>query len=198
LELIRRDLHEDAYARQRENPRPYTGKNLAESIETALYMCPRCKRIGAIQSRGDRLFCACGLDMCYTEYGMLESRGEEAERFSTVTDWDLWQQDMTEALVFRAEGGIIAEDTALSLYEVTPCKSSALLHTGTLSITAEALACGDFQFPLNEISDLAIVDRNTLVFETISGGYYEIKSKSAYSALKYRRIFLYCKTNGTP
>ena len=77
-ELIKRDLHEDAYARQLENPLPYTGEDLAESIETALYLCPKCGGIGTIQSKGDRFSCPCGLSMRYTEFGMLESTADEA------------------------------------------------------------------------------------------------------------------------
>jgi len=53
--------------------------------------------------------------------------------------------------------------------------------------------CGSFLFPLEDISDLAIIAINTLVFELRNGSYFEIRSKGAYSALKYRRIFLHCK-----
>ncbi|RXM21736.1 hypothetical protein EO238_27485, partial [Citrobacter sp. AAK_AS5] len=49
LSLIRRDLHEDAYARQAENQTLYRGKRLAESLETALYVCPQCGRMGTLQ-----------------------------------------------------------------------------------------------------------------------------------------------------
>lgn len=190
--LIRRDLHVDAYARQLERPVPYTGKRLAESIETALYLCPECGKISTIQSKDDRFFCSCGLAMRYTETGMLESAGDKQARFATVTDWDRWQESMTAELVGCAED-MITTDGDLSLYQVTPCEKDQLIETGTLSISQSALSCGSFLFPLHEISDLAIVDLNTLVFETKSGGYFELRSKSAYSALKYRRIFLYCK-----
>jgi lysophospholipid acyltransferase (LPLAT)-like uncharacterized protein len=195
LALIRRDLHEDAYARQMQSPAKYTGKSLAESIEAALYLCPACGQIGNIQSRGDRFFCWCGLDMRYLETGMLKSMGDGDARFATVTDWDLWQQSMTEELADRAQDGSIAQDEMLSLYQITPCKKDELIETGTLSISRAALSCGATMFPISEISDLAIVGLNTLVFETKSGNYYEIRSKGAYSALKYRRFFLYCKAN---
>jgi 1-acyl-sn-glycerol-3-phosphate acyltransferase len=193
LELIRCDLHEDAYQRQKLSPAKYAGDNLAETIEAALYLCPNCGQIGSIQSRGDRFFCSCGLDMCYTDTGMLQTRNGIEARFSTVTDWDLWQQGKTEELVCRAGEGVIARDEGLTLYQITPCKKDELLETGTLSITRSALTCGAALFPLEEISDLAIIDLNTLVFETRSGGYFEIRGKGAYSALKYRRIYLYCK-----
>ncbi len=190
--LIRRDLFEDAYARQRENPASYTGKRLAESIETALYLCPECGKISTIHSEDDRFFCSCGLSMRYTETGMLESTGGKQARFSTVTDWDRWQESKTAEIVGRAQD-TITEDGGLSLYQITPCEGEKLAETGTLSISRAALSCGAYRFPLREISDLAIVDLNTMVFETKNGGYFELRSKGSYSALKYRRIFLYCK-----
>ena len=193
LELIKRDLHEDAYARQEHNPAKYTGKNLAESLETALYLCPSCGGMGNLQSRGDHVFCACGMNLRYTETGMLTGMGATEVKYATVTAWDRWQQHMTEELVCRAKGGVITQDDAVSLYRVTPCEKDELLETGTLSISCTVLTCGTFRFPLQEISDLAIIGINTLVFETSDNNYYEIRSKSAYNALKYRRFYLHCR-----
>ena len=193
LAIIRRDLHEDAYERLKTTPAQYTGKRLAESIEAALYICPNCGQISSVQSRDDRFFCSCGLDMRYTDTGMLKTCNSIEARFTNVTDWDLWQQGKTEEIVCRAGNDTVTSDEGVSLYQVTPCEKEERLETGTLSISRASLSCGAAMFPLEEISDLAIIDLNTLVFETRNGGYFEIRSKSAYSALKYRRIYLYCK-----
>ena len=68
---------------------PYTGKRLAEGVEYALYLCPRCGGIGTLHGEGDTLVCSgCGLRARYTEYGFFE--GEDAP-FSNVRDWDAWQ-----------------------------------------------------------------------------------------------------------
>jgi hypothetical protein len=69
--LIERDLCEDAYARQHVNPVRYRGKHLAEHLETTLYLCPRCKRIGTLHSQNARLTCGCGLQAQYSEFGEL-------------------------------------------------------------------------------------------------------------------------------
>ena len=150
--------------------------------------------MSTIRSEGDRFSCPCGLSMRYTDMGMLESETEEPARFATVTDWDLWQQGMTAELAARAEENI-TEDEGISLYQISPCEGERLAETGTLSIGKAALTCGSVRFALEDISDLAIIDLNTLVFETRDGGYFEIRSAGAYSALKYRRLFLYCKNN---
>lgn len=193
LRLIRSDLHEDAYARQAEHPAPYKGKRLAESIETALYLCPKCGGIGTLHSQDDRFACACGLDMRFTELGMLEGVSGGEAPFATVTAWDLWQQGETEKLVTGAASCVITEDEQLSLYRIQPGERDELIETGKLSISRGGLMCGSFLFPLEDISDLAIIAINTLVFELRNGSYFEIRSKGAYSALKYRRLFLHCK-----
>jgi len=193
LSLIRRDLHEDAYARQAEHPMPYTGKRLAESIETALYLCPKCGGIGTIHSKDDRIACDCGLNLRFTSMGVLEGADGGEAPFATVTAWDLWQQNETDRLVNDAENGVITADEQLSLYRIQPCKRDELIETGRLSLSKGELMCGSFLFPLDDISDLAIIAINTLVFELRNGSYFEIRSKGAYSALKYRRFFLHCK-----
>lgn len=193
LALIQRDLQEDAYARQAEHPARYTGKRLAESIETALYLCPRCGAIGSLHSKDDQFVCSCGLRMRYTETGILENAGEGDAPFSTVTAWDRWQESQTAALAAAAGSGCITQDEPLSLYRITPRKREELMETGALSLSKSTLICGSFLFPVEEISDLAIIAINTLVFETRNGEYYEIRSKSPYSALKYRRLFLHLK-----
>jgi 1-acyl-sn-glycerol-3-phosphate acyltransferase len=77
--LICRDIYEDAYETMREQPRPYRGKGLAEDLETALYLCPQCGRMGTLVSRGDTLRCGCGLAVRYDEYGALHLLGRKGE-----------------------------------------------------------------------------------------------------------------------
>ena len=43
---IERDTFEDAWARQRQWQQDYRGKKLAEGLERAMYLCPRCRRFG--------------------------------------------------------------------------------------------------------------------------------------------------------
>ncbi|MCL2487692.1 MAG: 1-acyl-sn-glycerol-3-phosphate acyltransferase, partial [Oscillospiraceae bacterium] len=71
-EHIVRDTCVDAYESQRENPVRFRGKDLAEYLEIALYICPGCGKIGTLRSRGDSFFCDCGVNGTYTETGFLE------------------------------------------------------------------------------------------------------------------------------
>lgn len=181
-EIIRRDLHEDAYALQAERPIPYRGKRRAEHLETALYLCPACGGVGALQSEGDRFFCACGLSVRYTETGFFE--GERAP-FHTVAEWYAWQIGQAASIIARAGDGPIFSDPAQKLYSVDPCVNAALVATGTLSLTRKALCLGHFTFPLEAIRDLAIVGQMTLTFTLSDARHYEIKSDVPRSGYKY-------------
>ena len=89
---IERDLYVNAYEEQKEECIPYTGKNLAHNLETALYRCPECNKIDSLKSEGDRFYCSCGLDLTYNEYGFFTSNTEKEPVFMTVLDWVRWQE----------------------------------------------------------------------------------------------------------
>lgn len=185
--IINRDLHEDAYARQAEEPVAFRGKRLAEYLETALHTCPKCGALGTLFSKGDEFFCTCGMRGRYTEYGYLQSDDFE---FTTITQWDAWQQ---KALALRVQaapmGETLMQDEDQRLYAVQLCQSSTLLTQGLLSLNKSEIRCGEFVFRLEDISDVAIVGRQTLTFSTADGAHYEIKCKAPRNALKYQQAF---------
>ena len=106
LELLQRDLYENAYETQAKAPVAFKGKALAETLETALYLCPGCHRIDTLHSRGDRFWCDCGLAMTLDEFGFFRGEGLP---FSTPLDWDRWQEGEMEKL---ADG--LGEEAAFS------------------------------------------------------------------------------------
>ena len=94
-DLLARDLYENAYETQNKAPVAYKGKALAETLETALYLCPRCHRIDTLHSRGDRFSCDCGLTMTLDQFGFFQ--GEDLP-FKTPLEWDRWQTGEMEKL----------------------------------------------------------------------------------------------------
>ena len=183
---IERDIHEDAYERQKGRAVRFRGKNLAEHIETTLYLCPGCGRIGTIRSRGDRFSCECGLDAAYTETGLLEG---ESLPMSTVADWGRWQREQLEKIVNRAGGGPICADGGQQLFEVRAGMGKQLVGAGEMRIDREAFHCAGMTFPLGQISRFAVVGKMTLLFALVGGATYEVRSSTPRSALKYREIF---------
>jgi hypothetical protein len=183
---IQRDIHEDAYARQLENPRPYRGKNLAQNIETALYLCPSCGKAGTLRSSGNSFGCGCGLSGQYDAFGMLSGVGLE---FTTVRDWFAWQQKAMAAVVEKAGAGAICHDDGQQLFAVVPGVAGTLVATGEMTLYRDRLVCAGQTFALGDIGDFAIIGQRTLIFATLSGAVYEIKSAAPRSAAKYQRAY---------
>ncbi|MDR0897567.1 MAG: 1-acyl-sn-glycerol-3-phosphate acyltransferase [Oscillospiraceae bacterium] len=179
-EIIRRDLHEDAYARQRQNPIAYRGKRLAEHLETALYRCPACGQIGRMHSEGDQLLCECGLAVTYTEQGMLTGAP-----FDTVSQWYAWQ--LSQAGDLLAGEGIADADQRL--YRIAPLEGAELLAEGLLRMTRDMLTVGECRFALIDIAGMAILGQRTLTFTHVDGTHYEVRSERPRSAYCYLNAF---------
>ena len=59
---------------------------------------------------------------------------------------------------------------------------------GPLSMSADRLICGDVEFPLSEISDLAMHGKRAIVF-TVHKDYYELIPASDSNALKFMLLY---------
>ena len=184
--IIERDTYENAYDRQRENPVRYKGKDLAESIETALYLCPACKKIGGIRSKGSRFFCDCGLEAEYTETGFLEGKDLP---FTTIAEWDVWQTEQLIENVDEAGDEPICADEGQKLYAVKTAASNEPAGEGSMFIDRERFHCAGRSFPLRQITRFTVVGWMTLQFALTDGTSYEVKSAVPRSALKYKEIF---------
>ncbi len=186
--IIKRDLYEDAYARQAVEHARFTGKRLAEGIEAGLYLCPSCLRVGTIVGKDDRFTCTCGLSGRYTEYGMLEG---PSLPFSTVTQWDLWQSETfhTRALA-AASDELLFEDAEQAFFRLS--SDAQLLAEGTLKMYGDRFCIGERSVALADIANLAIHGRMTIVFSTHDGQYYELKSAIDRSAPKYEIAWRAC------
>lgn len=176
--LIVRDLHEDAYARQKASPARYKGKRLAEKMENLLFLCPRCGGMDTFSSKDDQVFCTCGHQFRYTEYGMLEGTD-----FQTVQEIADWQKSQVE----RAA----AENRTFSSPGASLCTVENHVETqlaeGLLTLSGEAFSCGNTSIPLSDISEMSMHGRHALVFST-PAGYYEVILKGA-NALKFLLLF---------
>ena len=187
LDVIERGIREDAYERQKEIPVRYRGKDLAENIETALYLCPLCKKIGTVRSCGSRFFCPCGLDGIYTETGFLE--GENLP-FSTITEWARWQTKQLAEIINGIETSTaICVDEKQQLFTFKTAAEKTLAGEGPMFISRTEFHCAGEVFPLEQIKQFAIIGKMTLLFSLKGGTQYEIRSPYPRSALKYLEIF---------
>ena len=184
--LIERDTAEDAWERQRLSPVRYKGKRRAEGLERALYLCPRCRRIGSLHTKGNRIFCDCGLDLEYTETGFFQPE----QPFPDLAEWDDWQREKLHAREFNrpAEEGLLFSDGGVTLTKIGAGHREEHLGAGALQMYEDRLVCADHSFPLSEISYMADVLASRLLL-TVSGEYYEILSSNGVSFRKYLEIW---------
>ena len=194
LEIIERDIYENATERQNQEHILYKGEDLAEHIELVLYICPECKRVGTIKSSGDRFWCSCGLDAVYTESG--EFFGDKL-KFKTIDEWARWQikelADIIEktADVHGTDGGTdpICSDEEQSLYIIDSAKKIDFAGKGAMYIDHNVFHCAGSSFKLSDITRFSVSGSMTLMFSTKDGTSYEVHSPHPRSALKYKEIF---------
>lgn len=179
-EAINRDLYEDAYERQIQEPKKYTGKDLAKYMENLLFICPKCGKIDTIQSDDNTVKCsACDLSMQYDEYGMLT--GNTFKTVKEVADWqksEVEKAALADAVYTASSGRLIT----VKKHEET------LVAEGPVTLSRTSLVCGEMEIPLSEISDMSIHGRRGLVF-TAQKQYYELVPSTEANALKF--LWLY-------
>lgn len=179
-EAIKRDLTENAWQRQKENHFRYKGRNRAQYIETALFLCPKCHQWSTIKGQGNQVQCRCGFETTYSEYGTFDP----PVPFENLLEWDEWQQEQlknTEELpAFR--------DEDVTLMQLQPDHTETILTKGTLSLFDHSLRIHSHCFPLKSISNMALVKTNILMF-TCLGIYYEVHAKRPLCLRKYLAVW---------
>lgn len=178
--LINRDIYEDEWARQKTDPVKYRGKNLAQDIEVAAFLCPKCKKIGTVHGEGDRVKCSCGLDIALTEYGTFEP----AEPFENMAEWNQWQHEQLRSGDF-VHGETLFADPGMTLFHYTAgVRKGETIESGEMSMDETRLRMGARSFPLAEIGDMALIQRRKLAFMH-GEDYYEIKADKPRCLRKY-------------
>lgn len=194
-EAIRTDLYEDAFARQLAQPHDYRGKRLAEGLEDALFLCPRCGGISTLVGEGDRFCCKkCSLQVRYNVRGFFEGVDGMEPPFANVRDWDIWQRGALDALLKQQEGGVLFEDTGMQLVQLGANHAEQVISSGTLRMDNARLQLGSLAFLLAEITDMALVGPTRVVF-SVGAAHYEIRSdRPRYCGRRYWMLYQLCKT----
>ena len=188
------DLWLDAYAEQEKKPISFTGENLAHHLETALFLCPSCLRIGKLKSERDMFACDCGLSMRIDKFGFFH--GESAEKFfRTVRDWYIWQEEKIEEIATTAAKNkqsslLMDADQQISIFEgdkeTQTITADIVVHYDALEILPkDGIAVS---LPLAEIQKLSCTGQMTfsLIHE---GRLFEFSSPFPRSGVKYQLVF---------
>ena len=187
--LLARDLYENAYDTQAKAPVAFRGKALAETLETALYLCPKCRRIDTLHSKGDRFFCDCGLSMTLDEFGFFRGDGLP---FKTPLDWDKWQTGEMERLAETMGEEAAFSDEGQTLNRKEDDHSLTPLVTGTMALYRDRLTVGDLAFPLRDLRGIGLIQRQGMVFSTADGD-YAVTATRLRCVRKYQTLFEFLK-----
>ena len=179
-ELIDRDIRENAWERQQAEQVRYKGRNPAQYLERLLYLCPNCRRISTLKSTGDRLTCGCGLDLRYTETGSFA----ENSPFPTLADWDSWQKnELQEMFLTSPAQTVLFEDLPVILTKIHAQHQEEAAGEGSITQYKDRLDCAGQSFEMSEITDMAMVQHNKLLF-TYRNAYYQIRSRAPRTNLR--------------
>lgn len=200
-DLVKKDLYEDAYQKQSQNPIAYKGKNLAEGIEHALCLCPECKQIDTLFSKKNSVFCKnCNFSTSIDIYGYFD----ESCKFKTVLQWDEFQQEELKKLIQEKsseKSEFIFSDDEVTLKTVKAEHQEEIIGTGKFSMFTDKFIFNSvkdekeisLEIPQKNIVDISMYGKQALVFSDNNGNYYELTSKNIINVRKYIFCFKYLK-----
>ena len=185
-DIIRRDIDENAYETQRQWMIPYKGRKLAEHLERALCLCPKCHSFNKLESKNDTFYCrACGMQTRYTKYGFFEGG---ALPFDNVLDWDLWQAQELQKMADEAGEECLLSDTDILVSAVDDDHLESHLGHGTLRLYKDRLEAPGLQLSLGEIQGINLSGPQSI--ELSAGGqHYYLKSKQVRNLRKYLTLY---------
>lgn len=183
LHLIERDIHENAFERQKAMPEMirYKTKATAKKIERAAIVCPKCRGIGTVRGEGNIVKCSCGFNAQLDEYGFFH--GELP--FETMAEWFRWQADEINALPDCETETELCRDPDQRLTMIDTGHNKTTVAEGDLILTTESISVGDTRFAFDEISSVDTYKHGYLLFLTKNGEYYEVRGRNDYEGYKY-------------
>lgn len=186
-EAIRKDLYENAYARQEEEMIPFKGKKLAEGLEHILHICPQCGGISTIKSHKNKISCKCGFSAVIDKFGFFID-----SPYKSVLEWDNWQKTKLPEIIANAGDQVFFSDANVEMYAIGDGHKANLTAKETMSMDRSNLYIGSQVFPLSEISGLGIYSKCNMVFEH-NDNHYELKmdKENGACAVKYVRAYDY-------
>lgn len=183
--LIQRDIFEDTWANQAENPIRYRHRRRAENLQTVLYGCPHCRQIGTLSSKGKYLSCTCGAKWEYTELGTFAP----AAPFENMRQWDAWQKELLTGKL--EEKSLVLKDPNVTMFEVLEDHRQKQIAQGDLTLENDILCCGGERIALKDIDDMALVQSRTMLI-SMGSRYCQLKSQDPCCLRKYLAAWKHC------
>lgn len=181
--LIQRDIHYDTWQAE---PVRFRSRRRAENLQTVLYLCPHCRRPGQLTSKGKFLSCGCGAKWEFTEFGTFAP----AEPFENIAQWDAWQcRELGRQL---EEGKLVLRDENVTATALEADHAERVLATDELVLENDSLRCGNLQWKLGDIDDMALVQSRNMML-SVGKDYYQLKAAQSCCLRKYRAVWCSAK-----
>ncbi len=178
------------------NTQVFKGKCLAENLEIAVFICPKCHSIASITTQGDGGNCLkCDLKFSYTDTGYLE--GKELP-FETVKQWDDWQRQFIIDQPITITEPILSDANDV-MYEIERAKNNSCIGKGDLVLFYDRLEFKPYDktnkqiFYFSDIENMIVHGRQVLQIGCTDNHVYEFKNKNVRSAVKYMYYFYHLK-----
>lgn len=197
-EIIRRDTYVNAFEEQRKNPHEYTGENLAEHLERIVFVCPKCKSIGHLHSKGDNLKCdECGYNVNYGTDAFFHSDENEVI-FDNVLEWDKWQKNIWKEKVISAKDGeLIYEDKGQIVREIQednkiPVSDNANVKIYKDKFVVELSDSETVEMPIEKIKRVWVAAKDSFILVD-DNHYFDISTHIPRAAIKYVAAWRYLR-----
>ncbi len=175
---------------------PFKGKRLAESLERAVFICPHCKSVASIHTKGNEGTCeVCGLTFQYEKTGYLSGKGFP---FRTVKEWDDWQRKAIQGTDYE-DGRPICSDKNETMYLITRARRNDIVGSGILTVYPDCFLFESesdgklYRFDYECVNAGIIHGRQVLQLCYDENQYYEFKNNGIRSAVKYMYYYYYFK-----
>lgn len=197
-EIVRKDIEEYAYTRQKTEHIKFKGNNRAIGMECAVCICPKCKKIDVIETSKNDVICKnCGKLCSYDEYGYLVEHAD-GFTFDTIEEWDLYQNDFYKALVQEKLSAENQDETnffsdVMKLNIVGQNHESESIGEGTISISKNEMCfkneSREIKVNIADLPDMSVYGKCSLVFSDSAGTHYELKSDKVINVRKYISVW---------
>ena len=180
------DIAVDAYADNETARIAYKGRKLAENIELQTGLCPNCRKMNTIHSKGNEFGCECGMKGRMDEYGMIS--GEKLP-FTTVTEWDQWVDEYLkeQAADWAGSDEIILSNGGMILTEILTGHKQKTVDRGELVLTGRLVRIGGTEIPLESLSECTVFGYGKLLLSVTDRKYYEVDG-AKYPGVIYHKI----------
>ncbi|MBN1622975.1 MAG: 1-acyl-sn-glycerol-3-phosphate acyltransferase [Clostridia bacterium] len=183
------------YDWQKEHMHYFHSRKPAQYLENYLYICPECKKIGTLVSKGDELACKnCGLTHRIDNYGFFT---DQERKFDNPQEWGDWQEDRFREMV--AENDFLYRDTGARLFAENKNGKPYIAADGDLALYKDRLEFKSAN--LNRTFFIDDIFGNTIQLNCIFDFYYKgdfvrfrFYPKNRASAFKWNHAVDYIKS----